>query len=237
MARFMHFSRILSQVASRMFELTSSDIVKYTLWILISFSAITWGTIFFKSWVFWMVGRDNSHYGKAFWAAADLKAAALSDQERSIMGRIAGAGFSVLNDIRSNTSRPLELSGNIQSILERSLRQQISKERKVLESGLSMLASIGSTAPFVGLFGTVWGIMHALEGISKAKSASLDVVAGPIGEALIATAIGIAAAIPAVLAYNYFLRKLKLCEAELEYFATDFLNLAVRSNLKTQGEK
>ena len=220
-----------------MFELSSSDIVKYTLWILVSFSAITWGMIFFKSWVFWTVGRDNSSYGKEFWAAADLRAASLADQEKSAMGRIAGAGFNVLNDTRSNTSRPLELSGDIQSILERSLRQQISKERKVLESGLSMLASIGSTAPFVGLFGTVWGIMHALEGISKAKSASLDVVAGPIGEALIATAIGIAAAIPAVLAYNYFLRKLKLSEAELDYFATDFLNLAVRSSLKTNEEK
>ena len=219
-----------------MFELSSSDIVKYTLWILVSFSAITWGMIFFKSWVFWTVGRDNASYGKEFWAAADLRAASLADQEKSAMGRIAGAGFNVLNDTRSNTSRPLELSGDIQSILERSLRQQISKERKVLESGLSMLASIGSTAPFVGLFGTVWGIMHALEGISKAKSASLDVVAGPIGEALIATAIGIAAAIPAVLAYNYFLRKLKLSEAELDYFATDFLNLAVRSSLKSNED-
>ena len=219
-----------------MFELSSSDIVKYTLWILVSFSAITWGMIFFKSWVFWTVGKDNASYGKAFWAAADLRAASLADQEKSAMGRIAGAGFNVLNDTRSNTSRPLELSGDIQSILERSLRQQISKERKVLESGLSMLASIGSTAPFVGLFGTVWGIMHALEGISKAKSASLDVVAGPIGEALIATAIGIAAAIPAVLAYNYFLRKLKLSEAELDYFATDFLNLAVRSSLKSNED-
>ena len=108
---------------------------------------------------------------------------------------------------------------------------------ETLEQGLAMLASIGSTAPFVGLFGTVWGIMHALEGISKAKSASLDVVAGPIGEALVATAIGIAAAIPAVLAYNYFLRKMKLCEAELDYFATDFFNLAVKSSLKPTGDK
>ena len=220
-----------------MIELTSSDIVKITLWILIGFSALTWGIIFFKSWIFWAVGRENNAYAKSFWAASDLKEASLVDQEKSAMGRIAGAGFHVLNDMHSNNSRPLELSGDIQSILERSLRQQISKERKVLESGLAMLASIGSTAPFVGLFGTVWGIMHALEGISKAKSASLDVVAGPIGEALIATAIGIAAAIPAVLAYNYFLRKMKLSEAELDYFATDFLNLAVKSSLKTNGDK
>ena len=220
-----------------MIELNSSDIVKYTLWILISFSAITWGIIFFKSWIFWTVGRANSIYTLAFWAADSLSEAARVDHEKSAMGRIAGAGFNVLNDVHSQTSRPLELSGDIQSILERSLRQQISKERKVLEQGLAMLASIGSTAPFVGLFGTVWGIMHALEGISKAKSASLDVVAGPIGEALIATAIGIAAAIPAVLAYNYFLSRMKQCESELDYFATDFLNLAVRSSLKTNEDK
>jgi len=220
-----------------MFELSSSNIVYITLWVLIGFSAVTWGIIFFKSWVFWSVGRANSAYGEAFWAASDLNDAATVDQEKSAMGRIAGAGFHVLKDMRSNTSRPLELSGDIQSILERSLRQQISKERKVLEQGLAMLASVGSTAPFVGLFGTVWGIMHALEGISKAKSASLDVVAGPIGEALVATAIGIAAAIPAVLAYNYFLSRMKQCEAELDYFATDFLNLAVKSSLKTNGDK
>jgi len=218
-------------------ELTSTDIVKITLAVLIAFSAITWGIIFFKSWVFWAVARSNNAYGTAFWAANDLTEAAQVDQEKSAVGRIAGAGFHVLKDVRSNNaSRPLELSGDIQSILERSLRQQISKERKVLEQGLALLASIGSTAPFVGLFGTVWGIMHALEGISKAKSASLDVVAGPIGEALIATAIGIAAAIPAVLAYNYFLSKMKQAEAELDYFATDFLNLAVKSSLKTNGD-
>ena len=162
-----------------MIQISSSDIVKYTLWILISFSAITWGIIFFKSWIFWAVGRANQTYSSAFWAAASLNDASQVEQEKSAMGRIAGAGFNVLNDVHSNASRPLELSGDIQSILERSLRQQISKERKVLEQGLAMLASIGSTAPFVGLFGTVWGIMHALEGISKAKSASLDVVAGP----------------------------------------------------------
>jgi biopolymer transport protein ExbB len=219
-----------------MIEFTSTDIVKYTLWVLIGFSAVTWGIIFFKTWIFWEIGKANNNYGEAFWAANNLDEAATVDQEKSAMGRIAGAGFSVLKDVRTHASRPLELSGDIQSILERSLRQQISKERKVLESGLSLLASIGSTAPFVGLFGTVWGIMHALEGISKAKSASLDVVAGPIGEALIATAIGIAAAIPAVLAYNFFLRKLKLAEADLDYFATDFLNLAVKSSLKTNGD-
>ena len=218
-----------------MFQLSSADIVQMTLWVLIGFSVITWAIILFKFWTLWHIGRCNRLYGESFWGARDLAAAADLENTGSALGRIAGAGFGVLQEMRSNTSRLLELSGDIQSILERSLRQQISKERKVLEQGLSMLASIGSTAPFVGLFGTVWGIMHALQDISKAKSASLDVVAGPIGEALVATAIGIAAAIPAVLAYNFFLRQIKLCEAELEYFATDFLNLAVKAGLKNSG--
>ena len=103
-----------------------------------------------------------------------------------------------------------------------------------LESGLMVLASIGSTAPFVGLFGTVWGIMHALQDISRTGSAGLDVVAGPIGEALIATAVGIATAIPAVLAYNYGLRQVRLYGAELEAFANDFLHLALKSGFSVK---
>ena len=95
------------------------------------------------------------------------------------------------------------------------------------KSGLTMLASIGSTAPFVGLFGTVMGIMNALQDISKSGSASLDVVAGPIGDALIATAVGIAVAVPAVLAYNFFLRRAKHHRASLEHFVDGFLHIAL----------
>lgn len=218
-----------------MIHVSSSDIVQFTLWLLIAFSVITWAIIISKTWALWSIGRANNNFGEAFWAAADFTAAGTLDLTESALGRIAASGFGVLKGSGTDASRALDLTGDIQSILERSLRQQVSKERKVLEQGLSMLASIGSTAPFVGLFGTVWGIMHALQDISHAKSASLDVVAGPIGEALIATAIGIAAAIPAVLAYNYFLRRIKLCEADLEYFATDFLNLVVRSGQKSNG--
>jgi len=218
-----------------MIQISSANIVQITLWILIGFSVITWTIIFFKCWTIWTINRRNRAYAETFWAASDLGAAADLEQKSSSLGRIAGVGFHALSDVRNNTPTMLELSGDIQSILERSLRQQISKERKILEQGLSLLASIGSTSPFVGLFGTVWGIMHALQSISEAKSASLDVVAGPIGEALVTTAIGIAAAIPAVLAYNFFLRGIKLSEAELEYFATDFLNLAVKAGLKANA--
>jgi len=101
----------------------------------------------------------------------------------------------VLRDEGVDTGADLEHTGDRQDLLERALRQQIHKERRGLESGLAVLASIGSTSPFVGLFGTVWGIMHALTDISKAGSASLEVVAGPIGEALVATGVGIAVAV------------------------------------------
>jgi biopolymer transport protein ExbB len=210
-----------------MFSLSSSDIVQLTLWILIAFSLITWALIFYKIWVIYAINRSGKRYSQQFWVAKDLESAAKLDQESTSMGRIAGAGFKALQSLNNYTAPMLKTIGDIQPIFERSLRQQINKERKRLEQGLSLLASVGSTAPFVGLFGTVWGIMHALQSISHAKSASLDIVAGPIGEALIATAIGIAVAIPAVLAYNFFLRRIKLAEAELEYFATDMLNLMV----------
>jgi biopolymer transport protein ExbB len=217
-----------------MLEFSSTTIVQITLGVLIGFSVITWAIIFLKSYEQWRVSRSNRRYAQAFWNAPDFAEAALLNHADSAIGRIAGAGVTLLNDWQSNTSRMLRVSGDVQDILERCLRQQISKERKQLEQGLAVLASIGSTAPFVGLFGTVWGIMHALQDISHSGSASLDVVAGPIGEALVATAIGIAAAIPAVLAYNFFLRQVKLAEAELEYFATDFLHLAVKAHLKSE---
>lgn len=217
-----------------MLQLSSANIVQLTLWLLVGFSVTTWALIFYKSWFLWRVNHGNRAYAAQFWTANDFNKAAELDQDFSALGRIANVGFLALSNIRENATPMLQHSGDLELILERSLRQQISKEHKVLEQGLSLLASIGSTSPFVGLFGTVWGIMHALQGISQAKSASIDVVAGPIGEALIATAIGIAAAIPAVLAYNYFLKQTKLCQAELEYFAADFLNLAMLNVFKNK---
>ena len=152
-----------------MISLSSSDIVQLTLWVLIAFSLITWALIIYKTWIIFAINKGGQSYSQQFWAANDLETAAKLDQEATAMGRIAGAGFKALHNLSNNTSPMLQLSGDIESILERSLRQQISKERKTLEQGLSMLASIGSTAPFVGLFGTVWGIMHALQSISHAK--------------------------------------------------------------------
>ena len=119
-------------------------------------------------------------------------------------------------------------------MLERNLKQQVLRERRTLEQGLAVLASVGSTAPFVGLFGTVWGIMTAMQDISRIGNASIDVVAGPIGEALIATGIGIAVAIPAVLAFNFFVRRVKSVTADFDDFANDFLNLAQHAVLRVE---
>ena len=101
-------------------------------------------------------------------------------------------------------------------------------DARSLERGLAELASIGSTAPFIGVFGTVWGIMNALKTITATGQAGIDVVAGPIGEALIATAIGIATAVPAVLAYNYFLRQLRVHTVEADGFLESFMRRAMR---------
>ncbi len=219
-----------------MFEIdfASSPIVNATLWVLIGFSVLAWAIILLKSWEQWRLQQTNRAYSRAFWSAPSLAAAAELSIMPGPLARIAKAGFDVLSDTHADNAPSLQSSGDRQDILERSLRQHIQQERHQVEQGLTVLASIGSTSPFIGLFGTVWGIMHALQDISKAGSASLDVVAGPIGEALIATAIGIASAIPAVLAYNYFLRKVKLTEADLENFATDFLHLALKTDFSLE---
>lgn len=213
-----------------MFQASSTAIVQGTLYVLIAFSVLTWTVILIKGIQQLRQARENRVYHRRFWSAESLEAAAGVGAALGPVARVAQAGFTAL--ATGATTRDLEHSGDRRDLLERCLRQQLHKERRAMESGLALLASIGSTSPFVGLFGTVWGIMHALQDITHTGSASLDVVAGPIGEALIATAIGIAAAIPAVLAYNFFVRRVKLAAADLEDFATDFLNLALKSGLQ-----
>ena len=219
-----------------MIDFASSHIVNLTLWLLVGFSVVAWAIILLKSWEQWRLQRANRAYSRAFWSAPSLAAAADLSRLPGPLARIAKAGFDVLADTHAERAPSLQASGDRQDILERSLRLRIQQERHAVEQGLTVLASIGSTAPFIGLFGTVRGIMHALKDISQAGSASLDVVAGPIGEALIATAIGIATAIPAVLAYNTFLRQVKLTEADLENFATDFLHLALKTGFSLNKE-
>lgn len=213
-------------------------IVDWTLWSLAVFSVVTWTLIILKSIQHALLGIQNRRFKKDFWSAADLNAAGSLERYVGPTARVAAIGFTTLRNADTAATSPannLENSWDRQDLLERHLRQQIHKERRSLESGLAVLASIGSTPPFVGLFGTVFGIILALTAISSKSSANIEVVAGPIGEALIATGVGIAVAVPSVLAYNFFLRRLKLIAADLDDFATDFITLVQKSGFRVHS--
>ena len=221
-----------------MINTTAIPAVAVTLWTLGAFSVATWALIVLKGVQLVRSGGANRRFGKRFWSAPNLQAAAELSSDKAVgtsaLGRIAIAGFGALSAAPHHEEQDLQHSWDRHEQLQRNLAQQLKRERRTLDAGLAVLASIGSTAPFVGLFGTVWGIMSAMHDISKNGNASIDVVAGPIGEALIATGIGIAVAIPAVLAYNFFLRRLKSALGGYEDFAHDFLNLAQRATFRIE---
>jgi len=205
------------------------------IWLLILFSVATWGLALLKGVQFTRLKTQDRKFHKHFWAASSLDSAAeLAHSQPGAAARVALAGYAAIQVPEDAHAVDLSQAINHQDRLERALRQQIVRERRSLESGLAILASIGSTSPFIGLFGTVWGIMSALKGISAAGSASLETVAGPIGAALVATGVGIAVAVPAVLVYNYFLRRLKLTAADLDDFAHDFYSLAQKHAFRVQ---
>ncbi|PXW28627.1 MotA/TolQ/ExbB proton channel family protein [Paraburkholderia caballeronis] len=216
-------------------SLSTNFIVPAALWLLGIFSVITWTLIVVKAVQGYRAAVRGRRFGRQFWQARSFQAAAGLDASDSPVGRVAAAGFNALDGADESGADDLEHSWSRHDLLERHLRQQIQNERRRAEAGLAVLASIGSTAPFVGLFGTVFGIIHALSAISHAASASIDVVAGPIGEALVATGIGIAVAVPAVLAYNFFVRRVKGAAADLDAFATDFVTLAQKAGFRARA--
>jgi len=203
-----------------------SLIVNLVLVILIALSVATWSIAILKIKQLKKVAIETTTFTESFWNASDWVAGeSLANSSQGDVATIAKIGFNEFNEYIKNPGS-LKFSGDVHEVLERPLHQEIQKILRRHERGLAELASIGSTAPFIGLFGTVWGIMGALQTISASGQASIDVVAGPIGEALIATAIGIAAALPAVLFYNYFVRKMKIWVTELDSFTEAFLRLA-----------
>ncbi len=209
-------------------------IINGTLYTLLAFSVATWTVILFKIWQFANNSYRNRRFNAAFWDASDLAQAESLPANAAIgpQARIAHRGFTWLSESKHTNGKHLKYIGSPAELLEHSLLIQMQQEQHLMESGLTLLASIGSTSPFVGLFGTVLGIMHAMHEITASGSTSLDVVAGPIGDALVATAIGIAVAVPAVLAYNFFLRQVKQHRAGLENFVTSFLHIAFSTDSK-----
>jgi len=215
---------------------TNSIAVNLTLAVLFVFSVVTWMLILSRVWQNTRSGKRDAVFKKAFWAAKDLyEGEKLAKSHSGDMAGLTAAGFAAMAQTKE-TSLSLDSLGDRKDILERTLKSQLQQIQHRKEYGLMVLASIGSTAPFVGLFGTVWGIMHALKDISLSNSASLDIVAGPVGEALTATAFGIATAIPAVLAYNYGVRRVRTTVASLDQFATDFLNLVIKTPYRVEAK-
>ncbi|MGH8497573.1 MAG: MotA/TolQ/ExbB proton channel family protein [Methylococcales bacterium] len=210
------------------YQVPPALIIDGTLYTLLVFSILTWTLILFKVLQFTKNSIYNRRYIRAFWDMPDLESA-LNLPNRISRGpkaHIAHSGFAWLSEMRQSENAALKYQGSPQQLLEQALRAATQNELRAMERGLTTLASIGATAPFVGLFGTVLGIMNALQDISKSQSASIDVVAGPIGDALIATAIGIAVAVPAVLGYNFLLRRAKHHQIDLENFVDGFLRIA-----------
>ncbi len=205
------------------------------IWLLAGLSVVTWALALIKGWQFSRLNREDNEFLQRFWGAKNLEEGGRAAAEApGSAARLAVATLNAVEDGRNGSE--LARSINREDRLERALRQQVQRERRELESSLAVLATIGSTSPFIGLFGTVWGIMEALKGISIAGSASLETVAGPIGTALVATGVGIAVAVPAVVVYNYFLRRVKVKTAELDDFAHDLYSLAQEDGFRV-GER
>jgi biopolymer transport protein ExbB len=194
--------------------------------LLLVMSVSAWVVIFWKGWLLRRVHVDLQRAVAAFWAAPSFDAGReqLSAFDREgVLRPLVDAAVTV------PPSGTLESRGHADSQLTRRLRDALHGVLGHLQFGQVLLASIGSTAPFIGLFGTVWGIYHALLSISVAGSITIERVSGPVGEALVMTAAGLAVAIPAVLAYNIFGKRVAASEAELEGFAHDLREMIVDS--------
>ena len=192
--------------------------------LLLAMSVAAWVLILWKGWLLRRAGADIARAVPAFWdapALAEGRARLMGlDRERILLPLLdAVAAPPVAGTLEQAAPRTAQLTRRLRDALQRGLAH--------LQFGQVLLASIGATAPFVGLFGTVWAIYHALVGIAAQGSISIDKVSGPIGEALLMTAAGIAVAVPAVLAFNVYGKWIAGCEAELEGFAHDLRELAL----------
>lgn len=201
------------------------DLVTHSVAIvLILLSVVSWYVMAVKAHAVWQARQCHARALASFWGAPSLPAAidAIRREDRTgILANLAIAGANAAGLHHEHADRGIGAGVSVSEFVTRSLRSQIVDAQASIESGLTFLASVGSTAPFIGLFGTVWGIYHALAALSGATQVVLDKVAGPVGEALIMTAGGLFVAIPAVLAYNACTRGNRLTLARLDGFAHD----------------
>ncbi len=207
--------------------------VQFVLLLLLIFSIISWTIIFLKFRYYRKIRKENEDFDSDYQRSNKLSevvpaAKKYPHSTTAEVFRVGYAELSKMNKVSKDAARPEEISLSSIDNVQRALNRASNTEMTKLESSLGFLATTGSASPFIGLFGTVWGIMETFKAIGARGSATLAVVAPGISEALIATAAGLAAAIPAVIFYNYFLNKSKTMVQEMDNFADEFLNIVER---------
>jgi biopolymer transport protein TolQ len=212
----------------------AGPVVKLVLLLLFSFSIFSWSIIFLKFRILKKVEAENNAFLKIFWSKKDISTIYMESRSFHYcpIFELFRAGYIELKQVRTNLNLTIDdpefkdlLTGGKLKKIDRILRQLINSQIVQLERKLSFLATTGNSAPFIGLFGTVWGIMQSFHNIGLKGATSLAVVAPGISEALIATAAGLFAAIPSVIAYNYFLSRVRRIATEMDNFVAEFISL------------
>lgn len=210
--------------------LNASIVVQAVMALLMLVSIASWAAIFRKLFSLKRIKTQNEAFERDFWSGSSLNdlfnAASRNAQTCGPMERIFARGMREFQKLRE---RRVSDVGTLMDGARRAMRASFQREMDEVESNLSFLASVGSVSPYVGLFGTVWGIMHAFTGLASLQQVTLSTVAPGIAEALVATAIGLFAAIPAVVAYNRFARDLDRIAIQQETFIEEFSNILQRN--------
>ncbi len=231
--------------------LNAGLMVQLVLFLLLFFSITSWTIMIIKYRYIKRAFDESAFFVDYFWKSRDLSDAFAKAKQlgASPIAKVFRIGYMELKKV-SRSGRSMDTSSQTAAVgsqgpffskikgtdnVKRALRRAINTEITKLTQMVPFLATTGNTAPFIGLFGTVWGIMNSFHGIGQRGSASLAVVAPGISEALIATAAGLAVAIPAVIAFNYFTQKIRVIESELHSFTADFLNIIERDILPAEG--
>jgi biopolymer transport protein TolQ len=223
---------------------SASLMVQFVLLLLLFFSVMSWSIIIVKTRYIRKAFKESEIFIDYFWKSRDLASAFTKAKQLngSPVARIFRIGYTELRKLNPSgkpgdeqtsdkVGSPLNQGFSSSGNVNRALRRAINTEMTRITQTVPFLATTGNTTPFIGLFGTVWGIMNSFHGIGQRGSASLAVVAPGLSEALVATAAGLAVAIPAVIAFNYFMQKIRVVEMELHSFSADFLNIIDRDIL------
>lgn len=233
-------NELSDQLGAAHFVANVDTVGKVVLVFLLILSIATWYLIFTKSFANWLEARRAKVFLRKFWqhdSVDQLSASLHKIKPDNAFASLASEGLTAMRNSNGYGTYKLAAAGGLSEFMTRAIRNGIDQESARCENGLTILASAGSASPYIGLFGTVWAIYHALVNIGLSGQGTLDKVAGPVGEALIMTAIGLAVAIPAVFAYNAFNRRNRMWLAKLDNFAHDLFVMLTVGNVADEKHK